>query len=232
MQLEFTPTHRRAYVATKPFPSAVPHALTRVTSRPTTAVRGCGWSALTDAFQCNTLALAPGQPRVLPPSTEPTLRSFTVRLQPPTSLPDGYFFFGGYLLQHRLSDSGDDWSAPTMRIDQPSWVVDGLLPGRAYEVRAIAVLTTTAKKLLRSVPSDPTVHRTLTTEWALLRGSRLSELCPDDCEPDYLYNHELGDLPSVIQFMTTPVVSNATFEKSMLTSYCIYREPVAYHSCM
>jgi hypothetical protein len=168
---------------------------------------GCRWSALSEASACATLPLLPGQPRVLPPTVEPTLTSVHVSLEPPTVSAAAAF-----LLQFRKVASSDWdaaaaaaagappplWSSPT-RVDTTSWVLDGLAPASTYEVRAIALLANSTGLRARGPPSEPTRYSTADDLWTPLPTYRVSELCGATCQPDDLAEHVLcGSSPRVL----------------------------------
>ena len=185
----------------------------------------CRWGALTAPARCTTLALASDQARVLPPATAPTPTSVMVRLEAPQNST-------ATLLEFRdATASATAWSDP-IRIDGTSWALDGLGPGRRYEVRATALLRDTASGVdVRGTPSEPTVFLTADPSWSSFVGYRVSELCGQDCQPDYLSEKDMGDLETVLGYLLEDDIS---FNRSVVSRYCVRRAPqpfAQYLSC-
>lgn len=185
----------------------------------------CRWSTRSKPWQCSTLALASGQARVLPPAAEPTATAVHVQIEPPANASGRVAF----LLQYRDEASEDinsaaaaandaklppppPWSEP-IRVDATRWTLDGLSPGRSIEVRVTALLPGASIGQMQPGPSsDPTSFSTADPSWAPLRGYRVSELCGASCEPDYLTDHDMGDLATVVGYL---VIDDIAFNSSV-----------------
>jgi len=187
------------------------------------------WNAtLFRAFCCSTAGLDETQPWVRLPLSPPSAHRMTVTVDPPKRTQG---FSGQIDLQcrERSAQAAVPWqhcgslSAPNL-----SASVGGLESGMAYHVRALAVFAPGVAAL----PSDPVAHRTASDAWESLEVYRISELCGDVCEPDFLYNHDGGTALADIGFITHEAAHgedfNVTFNGSVIARYCVSRRLEAF----
>ena len=178
------------------------------------------WTELSQAVTCTTLALQKGQPHLLPPTEAPKTDAVALRIEP-TLLPSGAPVY----VQLRSADK-PAWSAPRLFANTTGWL-EGLAPATTYEVRALLTPG--------GVPSDAVEYRTLDAA-SKLTAYRIAELCSDDprpsytyeeppepCQPDYLRNHDAGDLLADVEFATLTAGSffDPQFNGSVLARYCV-----------
>jgi len=176
------------------------------------------WTRIGTAAPCATKALAPKQLHLMPPTTMPKATSVELHIAPEQQE-------GSVEVTYRLANSTAAWL--TMRVAGPPFHLTGLAPDSAYYVKAALVVSADTVGPI----SDPTVHRTASSQWESLDMFRISEKCGEDCEVDFLYDHDAGDLLSDVDFITHVANSSAfdiIFNTSVITKYCVERTAVAF----
>ena len=208
-------------------------------------VNGSTWSALSPSVECTTRPLAQTQAYLLPPTSAPTATSVTVRIGG-CDLADASAIAGWELQWRRLQSTGPWVTVPRLGPAKRSVRLTGLPAGSALEVRATALIQTEQARgagAVRGVPSDSVVHYTSDLTAEPLSLLRMSELCGDACDIDFLANHDSGGAEGDQLFATLmatmpPGPSNpmgVVFNSSVTTRYCTHRDarlPFAqYASC-
>jgi len=193
------------------------------------------WTDITDPVVCSTLALAPMQPLVLPPTTPPTPEGVTTTIRVgqarDKSLVDVQYRRLGDLtwLHAKTSASLEARLASDVVVR-----VAGLSPGLSYQVRArVAFVNGTLQGGGRQwgPASDEVVFRTADAGLAApLEVYRVTEHCGTTCHPDFLHNHNAGDLLADVSFITAMSDPKAkpnpfiqSFEIVAVTKYCVAR---------
>lgn len=160
----------------------------------------CKWSSLSAPSSCTTAALAPGQLHILPPKGNATgglsLHEITVRIAAESLQPSA----GAPLLVQVRPQGSSSWGETYTVRNTNSTTIKHLKPATAYEVRASQA---SGSPPSAGVWSDIVVHRTKDPRVEMLDLYREAEGCGDHCvAPDYLYNHDAGDVASDMWFIT------------------------------
>ena len=181
-----------------------------------------------------------------PPTDPPAQGSVTVRIGQPEWLANDAQTIASWQLQWRLANSSDKWTtAPARTVVASEWSVElsGLPSSSMLEVRAIAQLLQRGIGDTRNagIPSDPVLYRTADPAVDPLTMLRMSELCTEDCQVDFISNHDSGSaegdqlFATLMATMPTPNPMGVVFNSSVTTRYCVYRDanrPFAnYASC-
>eukprot|EP01048_Picozoa_sp_COSAG05_P006116 COSAG05_NODE_382_length_10509_cov_8.360519_6_plen_481_part_00 len=204
------------------------------------------WSALSPSIGCTTRPLAQTQAHLLPPTGAPTTTSVVVRIGG-CEIADPSSVVGWKLQWRRVQSIGPWVTAPKSPANKRSVRLTGLPAGSALEVRATALIhagrARGASAVRSGVPSDSVVHYTSDLTAEPLSLLRMSELCGDACDIDFLTNHDSGSAEGDQLFATLmasmpPGPSNPmgiAFNSSVTTRYCTHRDvrqPFAqYASC-
>lgn len=133
-------------------------------------------------MSCSTLELKPKQLHLPPPTRAPTETSVFLapRGQPLTLTLE---------IVYKRIGAASTWT--TTRITGgPTFEVTALAPDAAYEVRVRLIFSAEEVGPL----SDATIFSTASLRWEAMEVYRISEGCEGDCEPDYLSDHNTGDL--------------------------------------
>jgi len=182
----------------------------------------CEWSELSEPTGCATSSLARHQLHILPPKFRAPLFSIIINF--------AVALLEGVTVELQLRPRGSSsWGQPYTIHNISNATIGHLRPGTAYEVRA-------SSSLAPSLWSDPVVHRTHDADVETLDLFRIAEGCGEHCvAPDYLYNHDAGDVASDIWFITNMAkpspVSQAlsiAFNDSYIAKYCVHREAVPF----
>jgi hypothetical protein len=185
----------------------------------------CEWSELSEPTGCATSSLARHQLHILPPKFRAPLFSIIINF--------AVALLEGVTVELQLRPRGSSsWGQPYTIHNISNATIGHLRPGTAYEVRA-------SSSLAPSLWSDPVVHRTHDADVETLDLFRIAEGCGEHCvAPDYLYNHDAGDVASDIWFITnmakpSPVsqVLSIAFNDSYIAKYCVHREAVPFADC-
>jgi len=207
------------------------------------------WTNLTQPVVCSTAALSRYQPRLLPPSDLPTTDSVILdvelevldrsRIEVPL---DVQYRQQSDLTWLRAKTSPIMARHPETNLRLSAY---GLAAGQVYEFRARAAFKTRPGGAQEWGPfSDSVVYRTANAGKAFiapLEVYRVTEHCGETCPPDFLKNHNAGDLLADVSFITAMSDPTAkpnpfikSFEVATITKYCVSRhlKPFAdYVSC-
>ena len=165
------------------------------------------WSAFTELARCATKPLNEDQAWVKPPQTPPTATSVFVSLAASTGLQSSHSLS---IIEYRRTSGPASWeSMPPVQGFNAT--IGHLQPGTTYQIRARPIYEGRKGSVPRvGTWSDEIEQRTADTTTEALPIYRISERCgrsPDgvehpDCQPDFLANHDTGDLLADVDFIT------------------------------